>query len=324
MMTLTVLTSTEQPDRVIQRSRLLVRVMAWELRRLRASRLLWLQALGFFALSLFLTWSGQTPLTLNHMKGTVLLYGFVAGTSAWGLFMTLSTGTLMLLGMLLPFVNADGVTRDRSRRTHELLLATALPTWAYVWGRYLAGLVMSLALALLALAAILVMGLFLHLTITDYPLPQFGSLLVIWVGIIASAAVLASSLSFALGTLLPRLSTLVKIAIMVVWFLGSQVPSILFGDASHAANFSLPDWYVYWDPTGEGSSLGLFSRYMTVFSNLASATSAAQNQHDILTVENSLIDLGSWFVPHLLLAGCSLGLVLVAALVFKRSRNTLQ
>jgi len=34
-------------------------------------------------------------------------------------------------------------------------------------------------------------------------------------------------------------------------------------------------------------------------------------------------DLAGWFAPHLLLAGCSLALVLVAALAFKRSRDVL-
>ena len=34
-------------------------------------------------------------------------------------------------------------------------------------------------------------------------------------------------------------------------------------------------------------------------------------------------DLSGWFAPHLLLAGLSLGLVLVAALAFKRSREML-
>jgi hypothetical protein len=34
-------------------------------------------------------------------------------------------------------------------------------------------------------------------------------------------------------------------------------------------------------------------------------------------------DIAGWFAPHLLLAGCSLALVLVAALTFKRSRETL-
>ena len=327
---------TGKPTLAIQRPRPLLSVMAWELRRLRASRLLWLQALGFFGLSLFLTWSEKIPLTLNHAHATVPFYGFLAGTSAWGLLLTLPTGTLMLLGMLLPFVNADGVTRDRSRRTHELLLATALPTWAYVWGRYLTGLLLSLGMALLALAAILGMGLFLHLTITghplpeignhiaDYPLPQIGSLMVIWVGVIAGASVLVSSLSFALGTLLPRLTTLVKLAILLAWFLGSQVPSILFSQASHAATFSLPAWYIHWDPTSEAIALGWFSKYFADFSNLAStATSTAQTQHVLLVVENSLIDLGSWFAPHLLLAGCSLALVLIVSLAFKRSRTAL-
>jgi ABC-type transport system involved in multi-copper enzyme maturation permease subunit len=323
-----------QTRAAIERPHPLIRVMAWELRRFCASRLFWVQALGFFGLSLFLTWAQQIPLTLNHAHATVPFYGFVAGTSAWGLLLTLPTGTLLLLGMLLPFVNADGVSRDRSRRTHELLLATALPTWAYVWGRYLVGLLISLALSVLALAAILVMGLFLHLIITghplpeignhiaDYPLPQISNLMVIWVGVIAGASVLVSSLSFALGTVLPRLVTLVKVALLLVWFLGAQVPSILFGEASHAATFSLPAWYVHWDPTSEGIALGLFNKYMTDFSNLA-ATSTAQTQHGLLMVENSLIDLGSWFAPHLLLAGFSLVLVLVAALAFKRSRDTL-
>jgi ABC-type transport system involved in multi-copper enzyme maturation permease subunit len=320
----TIVATSRSRTWAIQHRDPLLAVMAWELRRLRASRLLWLHALGLFALSLFLTWALKIPLTLNHDKATVIYNGFVAGTSAWGLILTLPTGTLLLLGMLLPFVNADGVTRDRSQRTHELLLATALPTGAYVWGRYLVGLLISLALAALALIAILVMGVLLHLTITDYPMPQLGPLLVIWIGLIASATVLVSSLSFALGTVLPRLVMLVKLAILLAWFLASQVPAILFNQASHAATFSLPAWYVQWDPTSEGIALGWAGTYFAAFSNLASAaTSTAQNQHAILLVENSLIDLRSWFVPHLLLAGFGLVLALVTALVFKRSRNSL-
>jgi len=231
----------------------------------------------------------------------------------------------MLLGMLLPFVNADGVARDLHRRTHELLMATALPTWAYVWGRYLAGLLMSLGLSLLMLVALMGMGWLLHLTVTDYPVPEIGNLMVIWIGMIASATVLVSSLSFALGTLLPRLTTLVKIVILVGWFVGVEILSVLFSDASHAANFSLPAWYVNWDPTSEGIALGLINKYMADFSNMASnATSTAQTQHNLLTVENALIDLGGWFAPHLLLAGLSLVLVLLVALAFKRSRHTLR
>ncbi len=43
----------------------------------------------------------------------------------------------------------------------------------------------------------------------------------------------------------------------------------------------------------------------------------------ILSVENKMPDLAGWFAPHLLLAGLSLLLVLVAAFTFKRSRATL-
>jgi ABC-type transport system involved in multi-copper enzyme maturation permease subunit len=83
--------------------------------------------------------------------------GFIPGTSTWGLLLTLPT-TVLLLVLLLPFVAADGVTRDLTRRTHELLMTTAVPSWAYVWGRYLTGLLMSLGLAVLLLAAILAYG----------------------------------------------------------------------------------------------------------------------------------------------------------------------
>jgi ABC-type transport system involved in multi-copper enzyme maturation permease subunit len=323
-MNIATLTSLGKPTRVIQRPHPLTRVMAWELRRFRTSRLFWFQALGFFCLSSFVIWAQQIPLTLNHADAKVPFFGFVAGTSVWGLLMILPSGTLMLLGLLLPFVNADGVTRDLSRRTHELLLATALPTWAYVWGRYLAGLVMSLGLALLSLASILGMGWLLHLTVTDYPAPEIGSVLLLWVGMVLSATILVSSLSFALGTLLPRLSTLVKSVILLGWFVGAEVISIVLGDASHAANFSLPAWYINWDPTSTGIALGLFNKYMTDFSNMPGKATTAQTQHGLLTVENTLIDLGGWFAPHLLLAGLSLLLVLVVALAFRRSRTSLR
>src|SRR5260370_42167780 len=99
---------------------------------------------------------------------------------------------------------------------------------------------------------------------------------------------------------------------------------IVLGDVSHAANFRHHACYINWDHTSECIALGLFNKYMTDFSNMADkVTSTAQTQHGLLTVENTLIDLGGWFAPHLLLAGLSLVLVLIVALTFKRSRNTL-
>ncbi|GCE09166.1 ABC transporter permease [Dictyobacter aurantiacus] len=323
-MTMTALTSSGKATRTIQRPRLIARVIAWELRRFQASRIFWLQALGFFGLALLLVWSQKIPLTLNHAQAVVPFDGYLAETSAWGLLRTLSTGLLLLLGMLLPFINADGAARDLSRRTYELLMATALPTRVYLWGRYLSGLLLSLGLTLLTLVALLGMGWFWHLKFADYPMPDIGVLLAVWGGLIVPATIVVSGLSFALSTLLPRLTILVKVALMVAWFVGAEMPFIQFGDASHSASFSLPAWYVNWDPTGTGIALGLFNRYMTAFSNLADrAGTTAQTQLDLLAVENSLLDLGGWFGPHLLLAGLSLALVLIVALVFKRTRPTL-
>jgi hypothetical protein len=60
-MSITTLTSASQQTRSIERQRPLLSVMAWELRRFGASRLFWLQALGFFCLSLFLQYAGNFP-----------------------------------------------------------------------------------------------------------------------------------------------------------------------------------------------------------------------------------------------------------------------
>ncbi len=312
-MTITALTSTGKPTRAIGRPLPLTRVMAWELRRFRASRLFWLQALGFFCFLLFLTWAQQAPDTFGTAPGNVASSGFVAGTSAWGLLQTLPSA-LVLLVILLPFVTADGVSRDLSRRTHELLMTTALPTWAYVWGRYLIGLLMSLGLALLLLAAILGMGGLLHLTVPAYPLPQIGAVLLLWVGMVLPATVLVSSLSFALGTLLPRRATLVKIVILLGWIVGAVILPKGLG------NTTPPAWYVNWDPTSAVTALGMLPQYSL---DLSRVTSQAQLQQLLLTVENKVPDISGWFAPHLLLAGVSLILVLVAALAFKRSRDTL-
>jgi hypothetical protein len=169
-MSITTLTSAGQQTRPIERPRPLLSVMAWELRRFGANRLFWLQALGFFCLLLFLAWASRAPQQF-FFGANGGISAFAAGTSAWGLLTNLPLA-LVLLGLLLPFATVDGVTRDLSRRTHELLMTTALPTWAYVWGRYLTCLLLSLGLAVLSLAAFLGMGWLLHLTVTDYTTPE--------------------------------------------------------------------------------------------------------------------------------------------------------
>jgi ABC-type transport system involved in multi-copper enzyme maturation permease subunit len=305
-----------QQSRASRRPHPLVAVIAWELRRYRVSRLFGLQALGFFGIVLFVTWVSQMPSQFNLGNGNVVLIGFVAGTSAWGLLLTLPTGVLLLFGLLLPFVNADGVSRDFSRRTHELLMTTPLPSGAYVWGRYLVGMLMSLGLALLLLAAILGVGAVLHLTDPTYPSPEIGPVLLLWVGMVVTATVVVSSLSFALGTVFPRQSTLVKVVIMMAWFIAALVLPAGGGQTG--------SWYVNWDPTSATTALGMLPGYQAAFNKLLhAATSAAEFQQDLVAIENHVANISAWLAPHLILAACSLLLVLLAALSFHRFRGAL-
>lgn len=317
----TALATSGLQTRAIPRFRPLLDVMTWELRRFRASRLFWIQALCFFGLLLFVTWFGREPDQFSNRAPTFTFSGFVAGTSVWGLLVAIPPIYLTLLVLLLPFVTADGVTRDLSRRTHELLMTTGLPTWAYVWGRFLVGLLMNLGLALLLLADILGMGWLLHLTISTYPAPPTGAVLLLWVGMVLPATVLVSSLSFALGTLLPRQTNVIKIAILVTWVVGAAVIPPSGSDSGSTTN--LPAWYVNWDPTSAATGHDLLLTYQPIFQHqVQSATSATQVQQILLAVENKAPDLAGWFGPHLLLGAVSLGLVALAALSFRRFRNT--
>lgn len=305
--------TSRQQTRTIQRPRPLARVMTWEFRRFSASRMFWLQALGFFALLLLITWASRAPSQFDFRNAGGSISGFVAGTSPAGLLHNLPT-LLTLLVILLPFVTADGVTRDVQRRTHELFMTTALPIWAYVWGRYLVGLMMSLGLAVLMLAAILGMGVLLHLTMSEYPVPSVNAAVLLWVGMVLPAVVLVTSLAFAIVTLFPRLSTLVKAVTLVSWIVGSLVIPTGLRDQTP------PSWYVNWDPTSAVTAIGMLPEYS--FNDLMqTATSAAQFQGAWIAIENKMPLVGGWFASHLLLGALSLLVVLVVPLAFKRSRD---
>jgi ABC-type transport system involved in multi-copper enzyme maturation permease subunit len=317
-MSTTALTSARQQTRTSAPTSPPLSVLTWELRRFGASRLFWLQALGYFALSLFITWAGHSDMSIATNAFT--FEGHVANTSPWGMLARLPTSGLLLLGLLLPFINAEGVTRDLSRRTHELLMTTAVPSWAYVWGRYLVGLLMSLGLAVLLLAAYLGLGLGWHLVDLTYPLPVIGGVLLLWVGMVVPATVVLSSLSFALGALLPRQVTLIKVVVLLGWFIAAFIVPAIANLPSDQA--TPPAWYVAWDPTSAASSFATLPQYQSLWRHLLpTATSAAQAQTIFIAVENKLPDVSAWFGPHLIEALLSLLLVLLATLTFQRFRN---
>jgi hypothetical protein len=107
---------------------------------------------------------------------------------------------------------------------------------------------------------------------------------------------------------------LIKTGIMAVWLLGAVV-------IPHGLIDATPTWYVDWDPTSAITAQGMLPAYAIPLHALM--TSQAQAQHLVLSLENTMPDLAGWFVPHLVLAGLSLVLVLIAALTYKRSRNML-
>jgi len=298
----------------VQRTNPLFSVLAWELRRLLSPRRFWLQALGFFCFALLLTWAQSQSFVFSVQSAN----GFVPGTSAWGLLLSLPT-MVVLLVLFLPFVNADSVSRDLQRGTHELLMTTPLPTWAYVWGRYLIGLLISLGLAVMLLAALLGVGAVLHGTNSAYPSPQVVTVLLLWGGMVVPATVIVSSLSFAIGTLVPRHTTLVKIGILVVWVVGAEViPLVLYFPAGPN---HLPTWYSSWDPTSALTGLVLFSQYNSdAHQQSSSITNTAQFQHLLNTIANKAPDISAWLVPHWIEALLSVLLVVVATLAFRRFR----
>ena len=306
-----------EQTRAIQRQYPLARVMVWELRRFSASRIFWLEALGFFALLLLVILGLRAPEQFDSRNGDDLIgiSGFVAGTSAWGLLDILPR-CLVLLVLLLPFITVDGVARDVQRRTYELVLATPLPVQAYVWGRYLVGLMIGLGLAVLMAGAMVGMGVALHLTMPGYPWPSINALVMLWIGMVLPATILVTSIGFAIATLLPPLSTLTKVVILVAWIVGAVIiPSGVRGEIP-------PSWYVNWDPTGAITAYGLLPQY-SIGDLVRTATSEAQFHSAFLSLENRVPPMGTWFGSHLSLAGLGLVLVLAVALSFKRSRDVL-
>jgi ABC-type transport system involved in multi-copper enzyme maturation permease subunit len=313
-MTTTALTTSQEVTPTIQRTNPLLSVMTWELRRFSSNRIFWFQVLGFFCFLLLVQFIFNSEVANRAFSGSV------AASSPWGLLQQLPFGSLMLLCMLLPFVNADGVTRDLTRRTHELLMTTAVPNWAYVWGRYLVSLLMSLGLAIVVLAAILVVGWIRHLADSGYPAPEIGVVLLLWVGMVIPATALISSLSFALGTIFPRQSTLIKVILLLGWFFEASIIPVAL-NLTYGQSLP-PSWLSAWDPTSSISAFATLHQYQTAWMNqIGPTTGAAQAQHIFITVENTVPNVSNWFVPHLFLAVLSLLLVALAALTFQRFRN---
>jgi hypothetical protein len=276
-----------------------------------------LLAFGFFFFVIWLLWVARFAGTASFGDSATFT---VAVTSPQGLITILPILTF-LLALILPFLNAEGIMHDLKQRTHELLMSTSVPTSAYFWGRYAACVLLSLGLVVVLLAAVLLMGFILHLTQADYPLPQVRAVVLIWAAAVAPTAIFISSVTFAMGTLLQRRSSLAPLGLILGWFVCALVlPEIPVG-----ASRTIPSWYLQWEPTNVGMAARLQAPYGQSVSDIMLSTARGVSDSSILSalgrLEQQVPDLGPWILPHLLWIGLGLVLVIIAGLVFNRFRN---
>lgn len=282
-------------------------VCGWELRRLVATPSTLLLAGGVVAFFVALvTFKHQWLLPVNDRAHVMaLLYG----SSALGQTYELVAVVMTFFGLLVPFLSADGVARDRRQRTHELVMTTAVPAWAFVAGRFIAVLAQTLAAALLTLAGTLAAELLVHSAQPEFPAPDVPALLALWAVLLVPAGVLLAGASFLLGTLAPRLGIVVKIGVVLVWIALAGLVDL----SSH-----LP-WYPYWSPAGN-ALLGVADRAF-VQAYLAAGGPGASDPAILLRAQQSALDLQPWVLPHLGLAVIGLAAAAVAAAGFRRFRG---
>ncbi|MGH2496324.1 MAG: ABC transporter permease [Ktedonobacteraceae bacterium] len=303
-----------------------LQVAGWEARRYWANPSSWRLAIIALGLFMFISWLLRHPGNIMLIAGTVQINYQFSGTSAYGMVLLLFLFSF-LLALLLPLVSSSGVAHDVKHRTHELLMTTTVPTWAYITGRYLFCLLASVCLTLLMLVAVLFMGLLYHLIEHTYLVPQVGAAFGLWAVAILPMTIVISSLSFALGTLIPRHANLAALAVIVVWYLPMFV--LVFVPAS---GLQLPLWAKTWEPTNIGMEAALQEPYRNGLANILQTLSNNPNvtvkdgQHAVSAlqaVEQKMPDLLPWLAPHLVWIGIGLALVLLVAFTFKRFRRVL-
>ena len=301
---------------------LLVADLWWELRRVLASRATWVLAAGTFGVFvalMLLVWWRDNLFTLATPQGTLAFH--YPATSVWGLIVTYPQSPGMFLGMLLPFVGVAGIARDLSRRTHELLMATSLPSWAYVWGRYLASLCLSLVLAGMIFFAIVVVTVLLHLVDSSvYPPVVLSSILAVWMVVVLPPTLLLSGLSFSLGAVLPRRANLVSLGVVLAWFTCGASFWYLVNPHYRDPN-PHPSPYVTWDPTSIAPTFPLEHQFVHQVTAAAQTWDRPAVLRYARALQQTLPDLSAWIAPHLVWAAVGIAAVGIASLAFRRFRG---
>jgi len=291
---------TRVGDRPARSPNPLLSVWAWELRRVAARRLSWV-----LALAAFLFFAGMVQFKHAWSLGRESGVPFVIyGTSGVGVLYLFVNVLMFVFALILPFVVAEGVAADYRRRLHELLMATPIPGWAYVWGRFLAVLTLGLGLAVLMALAYLLMGFVLHQRNAVYPLPAPGNVLVVWLVLVLPATLLIAGLGFSLGTLFPRRARVMVLGLLIAWMLLFTVGDIL------GIN-----------PTGNVMVLAVTPGLIQGAQQQLAGLPADQQVQLMLQAQARLPDLAPFVLPQYALAAAGVALVAGTAALFRRFRQ---
>jgi ABC-type transport system involved in multi-copper enzyme maturation permease subunit len=321
------LVSTKSSPRAPGRVRPVGTVFGWELRRLAATRSTWIILAIAFAVSCLaeVLFRAATQYPLMYPGGATRTFWIDWGSN-YGLFNTLPQAPGMYLGLYLPFVATDGVARDLKRRTHELVMTTAIPSWAYVWGRYLSALLLSVALAVVMLLAIVAVAAVRYQAQPDIFLtPDLPGIVALWAAFVLPPTVLLCSVSFVLGTLLPRRSTLIKLTVMLSWFIIGNLAAHTAArcqDCAVATGDAV--WRAAWDPTG--LALSFLQTPDSLLKQLAAHTQSLSDAaflEYLHALERQLPDMSAWIAPHMIWVLIGVALVALSTPFFQRFRKTI-
>ncbi|HMA34426.1 MAG TPA: hypothetical protein VKY74_08065 [Chloroflexia bacterium] len=190
-------------------------VVEWELRRFAAHRGLWLLGGCLFAI-----FAGLIPLMHPLMSSTFVgpdtLLPLLWFVEVVGGFEALKIAVVVLcMGLLASEVQ---------HRTHELVMATALPTGAYVWGRWLAGLILCGGLSLLLLGGVLTGAWIVNLVDPANSLPPNGAAIFsVWAFVAAVDVPVISALALVAGACWPRRIVAGSVGLTLLCILGPQL-----------------------------------------------------------------------------------------------------
>ncbi len=308
-------------EKMHRRPNALLNVMMWELRYCMARRtnLIFFGEYVFFLL-FYLVTKAQTDLNVFYYEP----YRGVAvdGFSALGVLMG-SWLWILLLGLFQLLMITDLVAHDLAARAHELVMSTPTPTWAYIWGRYLAGVCIGLVMSLVLLVAVPLIGYAMHAGLPldqyqhvpgyaqlGYPVPNIGVIVGVWMLFVLPTILLLTAIGFVAGTLLPKYGNVLKLLLGAGWavymFFGTKV----FGLSSVTAN---------WELTTGALQGVLMKQAQTLYhSSVNSDTSMLQRVYIVRGIEQRVPDMLPWILPHILYAGVALLCVYYLARSFQR------